>query len=69
VHEHKRAEFLVKAATLLPHCRAERGNIFENLYQNSVSCEIAMVSIAQRHIQSYLCSLFLTGCGAGLWTN
>ena len=24
VHAHKRAEFLVKAATLLPHCRAEK---------------------------------------------
>ena len=25
VHAHKLAEFLVKAATLLPHCRAEAG--------------------------------------------
>jgi quinol monooxygenase YgiN len=37
VHAHKVAEFLVKAATLLPHCRAEEGNVFENLYQET-SC-------------------------------
>lgn len=32
VYANKVAEFLVKAATLLPHCRAEHGNIYENLY-------------------------------------
>ena len=40
VHEHKVSEFLVKAATLLPHCRAEEGNIFENLYRNSVRSQV-----------------------------
>ena len=35
VHPHKLAEFLVKAATLLPHCRAEKGNVFENLYRGT----------------------------------
>ena len=54
VHEHKRAEFLVKAATLLPHCRAEHGNIFENLYQNSVSCDC--VHRAASH--SFICAHF-----------
>ena len=33
VHPHKVSEFLVKAATLLPHCRAEAGNVYENLYR------------------------------------
>ena len=35
VHKHKLAEFLVKAATLLPHCRAEKGNVFENVYRST----------------------------------
>ena len=35
VHPHKLAEFLVKAATLLPHCRAEKGNVFENVYRST----------------------------------
>ena len=40
VHEQKVAELLVKAATLLPHCRAEKGNVYANLYRETASAGV-----------------------------
>ena len=40
VHEQKVAELLVKAATLLPHCRAEKGNVYANLYREAASAGV-----------------------------
>ena len=37
VHPHKLDEFLVKAATLLPHCRAEDGNV-RTRHRTSPTC-------------------------------